>query len=120
MLDFQELGVFRSTKTPRVLWLGVKDSKELNELAEDVRSSLRRPELYNEDKAFKPHLTLGRMKRIENRYLLTGLIEYYRNTPIQKQLVDKIILYESILGAGGAAYHVLHEFPFLFGAGDIS
>ena len=112
-LQFCGLGVFRNLKTPRVIWLGTLDSSALETLAKSVRNKLREKSFFDENKLFRPHLTLGRMKRIEDKDLFAEQIDYHRNTTVQKQVVDKIILYESILKPKGAEYHVLQEFTFV-------
>ena len=112
-LQLRGLGVFRNLKTPRVIWLGTVDSSALEALAKSVRNKLREKGFFDEGKLFRPHLTLGRMKRIEDKDLFAEQIDNYRNTDVQTQLVDKIILYESILKPRGAEYHVLKEFNFV-------
>ena len=57
------VGHFGSQRRPRVLWLGLKESKELTSLAESVENALVERGFGRADKPFKAHLTLARMKK---------------------------------------------------------
>jgi len=67
-----------------------------------------------EDRPFRPHLTLGRTKE--------GRAGEWR-PPLAREkeadggrfTVDRLVLYQSLLGPGGSQYRPLREFPF---AGD--
>lgn len=104
-------GVFRDLNRPRVIWLGLKENRELNKLREELCDKLRQAGLYSDTKAFSPHLTLGRMKFIKNRDKLAGLLEE-GNVPLpHSQSVNEIVLYESILRQDGPEYVSLAKYP---------
>lgn len=59
------VGAFPGLKKPRVLFLHLDGGDPLRALAEDVRETVNRvwPEGPQDNKAFRPHLTLARVKR---------------------------------------------------------
>ncbi len=97
-------GVFRSISDPRVLWTGIAKSPEMTDLNRRILSGLRETGTMLEERPFSPHLTLGRIKRLNNISDLTNLIDKYQGKEIQRVKVSEIILYESILHPEGAVY----------------
>jgi len=104
-------GVFRDLNRPRVIWLGLKENRELNKLREELCDQLRQAGLYSDKKAFSPHLTLGRMKFIKNRDKLAALLEEGSVPVPHSQRVTEIVLYESILTQDGPEYVSLAKYP---------
>ena len=105
------LGVFKNLNDPRVIWTGIEPSDKLNTLQESVRIGLKETDIIPEDRPFKPHLTLGRIKSIQDNDVLKTLIDGYKNMELQKQEINAVILYESILSRNGAVYKALTKFP---------
>ncbi len=63
-LSISGLGVFPNTRRPRVLWAGVHgDLETLSALQLAVDDALGELGLPKEQRAFSPHLTLGRVRR---------------------------------------------------------
>ncbi len=110
-LDLTGAGVFRSLSDPRILWAGIVSSEKLNRLQEAIRKGLKETGIEVEERAFNPHLTLGRIKRIQESDSLKSLIDKYSDKGIQTQLVSDVILYESRLSPAGAAYIPLSRYP---------
>jgi 2'-5' RNA ligase len=63
-----------------------------------------------EDRPYNPHLTMGRIKHLNNTDLMKALIEQFQNTEIQKVPVSDVTLYESILLKSGPVYKPLAKF----------
>ena len=57
-----------------------------------------------EERQFKPHLTLGRVKSVRDTENLKKVLEKYRDDEFQKVEVKEVILYESILMQTGPIY----------------
>ena len=102
-------GVFKNLHSPRVLWLGIEKSDELTKLKEEIDCVLLDFGYEKEERAFQPHLTLGRVKNIKDKETLKRLLSQYKNTYIQKFVIDKVIFYESILTRKGPVYKMLRE-----------
>ena len=63
VLDIKTVGVFPNAKRPRVIWLGIKgDVEPLVRLQEEIDRELLTPGFSKEERPFRPHLTLGRVK----------------------------------------------------------
>jgi 2'-5' RNA ligase len=103
-------GVFKSQGDPRVIWVGIEPSEKFIRLNSLIKSSLAQAGTITEDRPFKPHLTLGRIKHLKNTEVLKTLIEEYQNSEIQKVAVNEVILYESILLPTGPLYKPVSKF----------
>jgi 2'-5' RNA ligase len=100
-------GVFRNFKDPRVLWTGIQYSEEMIRLNKLIVSTLLDAGNKIEERPYNPHLTLGRIKRINDISILERQIQNYTKKEIQRILVSEIILYESILKPEGPIYKPL-------------
>lgn len=103
------IGAFPNLRFPRVVILEMieKDGK-LVRLVEEIRKEMMEFGLI-EDKPFRPHITLARVRR-DRKINLTGVIEASGN-PI-KFSVNSFCLYQSILQPSGSVYKKLKEFRF--------
>ncbi len=109
---FRGLGLFRNLRDPRVLWIGMDPGKILPDVKEAIDRELDFIGVPPEDRSFRPHLTLARIKFLKDRELLGDLIREYRDFEYQSSLLKEVIYYESILGAGGPEYIPLKEVFF--------
>ena len=116
-LSLGELGFFGSTSRPRVVQMGVCGEVErLQELvAELCQCTEAALGLAPEKRAYHPHITLGRVKRVERGMaerllasLGSGLDEGAR--PLQP--LRSLWLMRSILDPKGIRYEPLEEFAF--------
>ena len=101
-LAFRGLGIFPPRGAPRVLWLGVSEGeRDVIALQRLVARRLETLGVALEDRAFHPHLTIGRWKqsRPSDRPLLPADVPA---TP--GMTVDHVTLYESRLSSEGPAH----------------
>jgi RNA 2',3'-cyclic 3'-phosphodiesterase len=103
-------GVFKNFNDPRILWAGIEPSEKLYHLYESVKSGLKDTGISLDERNFKPHLTLGRIKSIQDCDTLKTIIDGYKNLELQKQVVNEVILYESLLFHSGPVYKPLGRF----------
>jgi 2'-5' RNA ligase len=106
-------GVFRSYNDPRVIWAGIGYSKQMSRLNKLVTDKLLETGTKLEDRPFRPHLTLGRVKKINDVTKLKMLFDEFKDQEIQRVKVNEIILYESILRPEGPLYRSLGTYPLL-------
>jgi len=104
-------GVFRTINHPRVLWLGLIDSKELSDIKKLVDGNLFPFLKTTAFENFKPHLTIGRMRKIKDLNLLKEIIQNSVGQVFQQIKVEEIIFYESITTPDGPVYKVLSAHP---------
>jgi len=105
------MDVFRSVRYPRVLWLGLTNTDDLQKLKSRVDEFLVSQGKVPDNNTFSPHLTLGRMKRMKDRETLREMINDYRNVEFFTVQVRTVLFFESILSMEGAAYKVISEYP---------
>jgi 2'-5' RNA ligase len=103
------IGVFPSWKRPRVIWAGVEDPEgSISELAGYIENIMADLGFKKEERAYVPHLTLGRVRgRVDVRKLKT-LAEGI-DPPAEGHRINKIDLIMSELLPGGARYTVIEE-----------
>jgi RNA 2',3'-cyclic 3'-phosphodiesterase len=106
-------GVFKNLKNPRVIWTATEPSEELILLQDNIKLGLKDIGISIEERAFSPHLTLGRIKSIKSNIALESLITKYGKDLMQRQAVYEIILYESILMHSGPVYKPLGKFALV-------
>jgi RNA 2',3'-cyclic 3'-phosphodiesterase len=103
-------GVFKNYRDPRVIWIGIEHSDKLIQLNDQIVTGLKDAGFKPEERQFKPHLTLGRIKSISNIDTLRSALEKYQDTKIQEVEVKTVILFESILKPTGPVYRSIGEF----------
>jgi len=103
-------GVFKNFRDPRIIWAGVKNSEELNELQSLMAAGLKSAGFISEDRHFNPHLTIGRIKSASDNEKLNKVLGNYGGTNFQKVHVREIILFESILRQEGPLYKPLEKY----------
>ena len=104
-------GVFGSKSDPRVIWIGVSQAERLHALYELVSVGLRETGFANEDRKFRPHLTIGRIKSVSDPERLRSVLRRYDGHEFQKVIVKELILFESILQKTGPLYIPIGKYP---------
>ena len=108
-LEFSGIGLFRNIRDPRVIWIGMQENKILSEIKYNLDLDLKKLGFRMDDRAFRPHLTLGRVKYIRNRDFLEDLLVKYKEKKVQVSDISEIIYYESILKPEGPEYIPLYK-----------
>ncbi|MGA2532051.1 MAG: RNA 2',3'-cyclic phosphodiesterase [Candidatus Aminicenantales bacterium] len=103
-------GAFPGSQNPRVLWAGITEEPELMGLQEDIDLGLEMEGYPKEQRAFHPHLTLGRVRSPSGIRAAVLELEKYREVSFGEMTVRKVALFESILQPQGAEYRVAAEF----------
>lgn len=107
------LGVFPNPFRPRVLWMGFEYEQALEELYGLIEAEMEKLGYEREERDFKPHLTLGRIKFLKNRKDLQFLLDKFKDTEFQSLTINEIILYESQLFPTGPVYYELAKYKLL-------
>lgn len=109
-LDIERIGIFGSRYEPRVIWFGIHYGENLMGLYERIRNGLI-PLGYQPDRQnFVPHLTMARIRDIQNGKLFQETLAAYKDRFIQSAAVNGYHLYESRLSSYGAEYTILETF----------
>ena len=112
-LRLEGTGAFPGEHNPRILWAGFAAEPDLLAFHEDLEQELEREGFPREERAFHPHLTLGRVKgpgRVRNAMLE---LEKHRRDSLGEMTVHKVALFESRLRPEGAEYRVLAEYELI-------
>ena len=99
------LGAFPSARRARILWAGVGvGARELRFLAADVETALAPLGFEREDRAYTPHLTVGRVRGRPASFELppVALDPVFR--------VESVDLVESTLTQSGSVYEIVEAF----------
>jgi len=103
-LRLNETGVFPNARQPRILWAGLAGEIEKTvEMRKRLDDGLALIGFEREEKDFRPHLTIGRVKsnrKIRELLALAGA----RQVPALSFVVTEIVLMKSELHPAGALY----------------
>ncbi len=112
-LSVSDLGYFPPKGKPRVVWAGLAgDIDALVGLAADIEARVGPLGYPPEQRAFRAHLTIGRVKGPRNLDQLTLAIQKrggQLSTPAVD--IDAFTLYQSELGKGGPSYYKIGTYP---------
>jgi RNA 2',3'-cyclic 3'-phosphodiesterase len=101
------LGAFPSPSRARVVWVGMEQGKaEVCALQADVIKALSSIGYQPERRPFSPHLTLGRL-RVPEDVSKAVAVQFATECFV----IDRVVLFRSVLGAAGPVYTALAEFP---------
>jgi 2'-5' RNA ligase len=102
-LSFTHLGAFPNPRFPRVIWIGVDEAAaaQLVGLAVQVEQKLE-PLGFKQDKPFKPHLTIFRVKNKEDG--ISDKIAKYSKTNLGTDIITELKFKQSVLTSNGPIY----------------
>jgi 2'-5' RNA ligase len=116
--SLEGIGRFPPTGVPRIVWLGIgAGATEAGNLAILVRRALASREIPFDGKAFRPHLTLGRVKENADRptaRAIAAASERVRLPPLRFD-VGELLIFESVLSPKGARYTARAAVPLRAG-----
>ena len=99
-LEFKGAGVFPNLNYMKVAWVGIENYEPIVPLVKELDTKLERLGFRAEKRAFKPHITLARVKGRLNKDALKNLIIYRKDKHFGELNVDSIYLKKSILKKG--------------------
>lgn len=106
-------GAFPSLKQMRIVWVGLRGGNEpLNRLQKEIESSLIPVGFKAEDRPFKPHLTIGRVKGRQGSRALQEILMANQTFEAEAFDVTEVVLYKSDLRPEGARYTPLFRASF--------
>ena len=109
-IEIHGMGAFPSNTYIKILWLGTKEgSNELMGLAEAIDAKTKEIGFNEEERTFKAHLTLGRLRSKRGKEVASSILEENRDVSIGKFRAVSIKLIKSELTPQGPEYSVIHE-----------
>jgi len=112
-LSVKGIGGFPNLKSPRVIWIGVIDEDGvLAKFQAQLETHFEKIGFEAEQRDFRPHLTLGRMKSLKRKDELINRIERFKDNDFGVFKVERVILFKSDLTKEGPIYTALKEVRF--------
>ena len=110
------LSSFPTSKRPRVVYIDIQAPAELRNLQHAIESGAHRLGYKPEERAFSPHLTLGRVKRASqlvpsDQQKIHHALEQSKIDSLGIARVDSVHLYKSDLKPTGSVYTKLFSAP---------
>ena len=100
-------GVFPRASRPQVLWIGVDDpTEQLATLQQRFENECKSEGFTKEDRAYRPHLTIARLRKPEGARQLADAHLQIKFEPIEVE-VKEIVLFRSELSPKGSKYSVI-------------
>lgn len=112
-ISLKPVGCFPNSRSPRVVWLGIDgDLERMTRFRDQLQEVLSPFGIKGEERAFKPHLTLGRFRRPGRRQTeLDALLATYKDLSSPSCMLGDLVLFRSDLKPGGALYTKLLSWP---------
>jgi 2'-5' RNA ligase len=108
------LGSFPSSRMPRILWVGLHAPAVLTSLHKSIETGASRLGYEKEERAFSPHLTIGRARQNITPAELSKVraaLDTIQLGNIAIARVDSVHLFKSDLQSGGSIYTKLFSAP---------
>ena len=101
-------GAFPNLGYIKVIWLGIEEPNEFSRMQEDFDQEFVKMG-FKKERSYIPHLTIGRVKGVQNKELLASMVTELEDIDIGTMNVDRLILKESDLTPVGPIYTDLKE-----------
>jgi 2'-5' RNA ligase len=109
------VSVFPNLARPRVIWVGLHGDALVG-LAARVAEAAERCGFAPEQRAYSPHLTIGRVRLRRSPGRLRRALSEVADSSFGVSRIERVILYRSEPGPQSSTYYELAAFPF--GAGE--
>ena len=106
------IGSFPSSKRPRVIYIGIQAPAELEAFQRQLESATRRLGYNSEERAFAPHLTIGRVRQNippDDLQKICRALEASKIDSLGTARVNSVHLYKSDLKPAGPLYTRLYS-----------
>ncbi len=109
-LVLSNTGIFGSKYNPRVIWIGIEQNEKLLDLGQEILDGLEKIGFKKDRQNFVPHLTIGRIKHIDNKERFNSTLKKLQSVDIQKEAINRFYLFESKLFRTGPRYSIIETF----------
>jgi len=100
------IGIFDDWGNIRTVWLGLKDDGETKKIYEQLEEELAKIGFRKEKREFEPHITIARVKFVENKKEIKEKIQAIKAEPITFK-VERLFFIKSELKPEGPVYNDL-------------
>jgi 2'-5' RNA ligase len=112
-LELGGLGAFPTPRRPKILWIGVtQGAEELTRLHDALEEPLLELGCYRrEDRAYSPHLTLGRLTQEDRGNAWSSILAKYAEWEGGSTEITEVLVMRSELNRDGPVYSVMGRAP---------
>ncbi len=110
-IQMDKIGVFGSRYAPTTIWYGFNHFEPFKNLFDQLEPRLIEIGFEPNYGNLVPHLTVGRIKKMENKHQFTQQITQLQPTFTQSVAIDALHLIRSKLTPQGPIYKTLEVFP---------
>lgn len=108
-LTVNGIGVFPHYGYIKVIWAGLESKPILQEIKSELETKLANLGFETDDRDFKPHITIGRVKDVWAKDKLVSLLKDLQEKNFGVMNLDKIKLKKSTLTSEGPIYETISE-----------
>ena len=106
----RDVGFFGPAKAPKVIWAGVEDeTQSIRDIQKRLSERVAGLGFKLEDRLFRPHLTLGRVRSTFGVDKLTSALHSVKSNQFGRVDVKQLLLMQSHMESQGVRYSVLHK-----------
>jgi 2'-5' RNA ligase len=105
----QGIGAFPNTRSPKVVWAGMRNCDVLMELQQQIADGLCALGYQKEKRPFRAHVTLGRVRDGSGRMALGALLDERQNRHYGDFVAERLAFVNSDLQPSGPVYTILEE-----------
>lgn len=109
-LTLDKLGFFPDENNPRVIWIGFKENKEVDELQNQIDDKLQKLD-FPVDKGFHAHITFARLKYVRDKRTFKEKLQKLKIRKIEFK-AGSFKLIKSTLTPKGPIYEDIEIFDF--------
>lgn len=108
-LDVEGLGAFPNLRRPKILWAGVTEGiEELKALHDDIEEALLELNQYRrEDRAYTPHLTLGRLSAEDRAEDWEPILAAHESWRGGSSTINEVLIMSSDMKRDGPEYSII-------------
>jgi len=106
------VGGFPDLRRPRVLWVGVEPTPPLMRLQQFVERTMEQLGFAPEERAYHPHITLGRVKAMTGIEKVRAVLSEYSGFNFGSVPVKHLTFFRSDLSREGPTYTPIALLPF--------
>ncbi len=110
-LEIDKLGIFGTAHAPKIFRLSFIKTPQLVQLYTEICQMLEGFEFVLEKQNFVPHITLGRIKKVDNCRRFFALLNELQPEYKQRFHISEIALVRSVLEKGEVFYTTMHISP---------
>ena len=109
-ITLTNIGVFQSINRISIIWVGIDKvaKKKIIEIATEIENRLENI-VESNDKEFSPHLTIARVKSVQNIDLLKEILHEVQSEEFGRDSITEIKLKKSFLTPSGPIYTDLYS-----------